>query len=117
MLDLSLLHGMGGRGGRLTCVGWCCVFNDRSDWIWGLYFSVVCCEKCAVANIKVHAATESKVARLGFEPRSAGPKPTMMDPYTIELCKSVGGVPLFVFVGFGFTAKAHGRQVFFERSQ
>ena len=58
-----------------------------------------------------------KVARLGFEPRSAGPKPAMMDPYTIGLCKSVGAVPLFVFVGFGFTAKAHGRQVFFERSQ
>ena len=40
-----------------------------------------------------------KVARLGFEPRSAGPKPTMMDPYTIGLCKSVGAVPLFVSVG------------------
>ena len=26
-----------------------------------------------------------EVARLGFEPRSAGPKPTMMDPYTIGL--------------------------------
>ena len=25
------------------------------------------------------------VARVGFEPTSAGPKPTMMDPYTIGL--------------------------------
>ena len=29
--------------------------------------------------------TQMKVARLGFEPRSAGPKPTMMDHYTIGL--------------------------------
>ena len=27
-----------------------------------------------------------EVARLGFEPRSTGPKPVMMDPYTIGLC-------------------------------
>ncbi len=27
------------------------------------------------------------VARVGFEPTSAGPKPTMMDPYTIGLGK------------------------------
>ena len=26
-----------------------------------------------------------EVARLGFEPRSTGPKPVMMDPYTIGL--------------------------------
>ena len=39
------------------------------------------------------------VARVGFEPTSAGPKPTMMDPYTIGLCGSLGAVPLFVFVG------------------
>ena len=26
-----------------------------------------------------------EVARLGFEPRSPGPKPDMMDPYTIGL--------------------------------
>ena len=28
---------------------------------------------------------ELEVARLGFEPRSTGPKPVMMDPYTIGL--------------------------------
>ena len=44
-----------------------------------------------------------KVARLGFEPRSAGPKPTMMDPYTIGLCDPTGVVPLFVFVGLFVT--------------
>ena len=35
-----------------------------------------------------------KVARLGFEPRSAGPKPTMMDHYTIGL-QSVGRCSCF----------------------
>ncbi len=58
-----------------------------------------------------------KVARLGFEPRSAGPKPTMMDPYTIGLCKSVGAVPLFVLVGFALSGAGRGRRAFFERSQ
>jgi hypothetical protein len=29
--------------------------------------------------------TVLEVARLGFEPRSTGPKPVMMDPYTIGL--------------------------------
>ncbi len=41
----------------------------------------------------------------------------MMDPYTIGLCKSVGAVPLFVFVGFELIEEEDGRRVFFERFQ
>ena len=37
------------------------------------------------------------VARLGFEPRSAGPKPAMMDPYTIGLC-SLADANYFLFL-------------------
>ena len=35
-----------------------------------------------------------EVARLGFEPRSTGPKPVMMDPYTIGLGYTGGRLTL-----------------------
>ena len=41
------------------------------------------------------------VARLGFEPRSAGPKPAMMDPYTIGLC-SLADANYFLFLSEEF---------------
>jgi len=41
----------------------------------------------------------------------------MMDPYTIGLCKSVGEVPLFVFVGTHLTVARDGRRVFDAHSQ
>ena len=37
------------------------------------------------ANKTQMGSRSLEVARLGFEPRSTGPKPVMMDPYTIGL--------------------------------
>ena len=80
---------------------------------WHMLFGLVFSLLGPAIYVDAFVWQEIGVARLGFEPRSAGPKPTMMDPYTIGLCESVGAVPLFVSVGFAFSGGVRGRLAFF----